>query len=190
MEPQPQALNGYTPLEPLGTERTTRFAAAEQVLTPGADYRALIVTSKGPLVLDLFQDAAPATVNNFVFLARHRFYDGVVFHRVLDGFMAQTGDPTGSGRGGPGYTFDDEFGPGLSHDGKGVLSMANAGPGTNGSQFFITFDATPWLDGRHAVFGRVVEGDEVLDALTRIDPGRPGGTNPDVMERVTVYVHA
>ena len=139
-------------------------------------------------MLELFQDGAPTTVNNFVYLALHRFYDGVVFHRVLDGFMAQTGDPTGSGRGGPGYTFDDEFGPGLSHDGKGVLSMANAGPGTNGSQFFITFDATPWLDGRHAVFGRVLEGEEVLDALTRIDPGRPGGAQPDVMEHVTIYV--
>ncbi len=188
MDSQPQALNGYAPLDPLGAERTTRFAAAEPVLSPGADYRALISTSKGPLVLDLYQDAAPTTVNNFVFLARHRFYDGVVFHRVLDGFMAQTGDPTGSGRGGPGYTFADEFGPDLSHDGKGVLSMANAGPGTNGSQFFITFDATPWLDGRHAVFGRVLEGEEVLDALTRVDPGRPGGAKPDNMERVTIYV--
>jgi cyclophilin family peptidyl-prolyl cis-trans isomerase len=188
MENPSQALNGYVPLEPHGAERITHFAGPEPVLSPGADYRAYIATSKGGLVLDLFQDGAPTTVNNFVYLALHRFYDGVVFHRVLDGFMAQTGDPTGSGRGGPGYTFDDEFGPGLSHDGKGVLSMANAGPGTNGSQFFITFDATPWLDGRHAVFGRVLEGEEVLDALTRIDPGRPGGARPDVMEHVTIYV--
>ncbi len=183
------ALDGYRELAPLADERTTQFDAPQQVLEPGGDYRARVETSKGTLVLDLFQDGAPATVNNFVFLARHRFFDGIVFHRVLEGFMAQTGDPTGTGRGGPGYRFDDEFGEGLSHDGKGVLSMANAGPNTNGSQFFITFDATPWLDGRHAVFGRVVEGIDVLDALNRIDPGRPGrGPAPDTMERVTIYV--
>ena len=186
----PQALNGYQPLAPLSDTRTTRFSAAEPVLDDGADYRALVETSRGTMVIDLFQDQAPTTVNNFVFLARHRFYDGIVFHRVLDGFMAQTGDPTGSGRGGPGYRFADEFAPGLSHDGKGVLSMANAGPNTNGSQFFITFDATPWLDGRHAVFGRVIEGEEVLDALTRIDPSRGGGPDPDAMQRVTIYARS
>ena len=182
------ALKGYHELEPLAPSRSTRFARAENVLAPDTDYRALVATSRGPMVLDLYQDRAPATVNNFVFLARHRFYDGIVFHRVLDGFMAQTGDPTGSGRGGPGYQFADEFAPDLHHDGKGVVSMANAGPNTNGSQFFITFVATPWLDGRHAVFGRVVDGEDVLDTLTRIDPGRPGrGQTPDAMERVTIY---
>ncbi len=188
MEPASPALNGYHELEPLAAARATRFARAETVLSPDTDYRALVATSRGAMVLDLYQDEAPTTVNNFVFLALHRFYDGVAFHRVLDGFMAQTGDPTGSGRGGPGYQFPDEFAPDLHHDGKGVLSMANAGPNTNGSQFFITFAATPWLDGRHAVFGRVVEGEDVLDALTRVDPSRPGrGPAPDVMERVTIY---
>ena len=122
---------------------------------------------------DLFEVETPVTVNNFVFLARHRYYDGIVFHRVLDGFMAQTGDPTGTGTGGPGYRFDDEIVASLTHDGAGVLSMANAGPGTNGSQFFITFAATPWLDGLHTVFGRVIDGLDVLDAITRVDPQGP-----------------
>lgn len=186
----PQSLDGYQAVAPQSSERATRFAAAEQVLESGHDYRALVETSRGDMVLELYQDDVPATVNNFVFLALQRYYDGVPFHRVLEDFMAQTGDPTGTGRGGPGYRFDDEFVPTLSHDGKGVLSMANAGPGTNGSQFFITFTATPWLDGKHAVFGRVIEGDEVLDALTRVDPSRPGGAQPDRMERVTIYTKA
>ncbi len=182
-----QALDGYQPLAPLQDERVTAFGEAASVLEDGVDYRALVETGRGALVLDLYQDRAPRTVNNFVFLARHRYYDGVPFHRVLEDFMAQTGDPTGTGRGGPGYTFADEFEPTLQHDDKGVLSMANAGPNTNGSQFFITFKQTPWLDGRHAVFGRVIEGIEVLDTLQRVDPGRPGGATPDRMEQVTIY---
>ena len=183
----PEALDGYEALPPLSSERVTRFAAAAQVLEHDRDYRALVQTNQGEIVLELHQSETPATVNSFVFLARQRFFDGVVFHRVLEDFMAQTGDPTGSGRGGPGYTFDDEIVSNLSHDAKGVVSMANAGPGTNGSQFFITFTATPWLDGKHTVFGRVLEGLEVLDTLTRIDPNRPGAAKPDRMERVTVY---
>ena len=182
-----ESLNGYDALPPLNSERVTRFAAAEPVMEEGRDYRALVETNRGTMVLELHQDDTPITVNNFVFLARQRYFDGIVFHRVLEDFMAQTGDPTGSGRGGPGYRFDDEFAPHLRHDAKGVLSMANAGPGTNGSQFFITFGATPWLDGKHAVFGRVIDGLEVLDTLTRIDPSRPGGASPDRMERVTIY---
>jgi cyclophilin family peptidyl-prolyl cis-trans isomerase len=181
---------GYRAAAPLSDTRQTQFAKPEQVLEPGQDYHAVVETSKGRIVIDLFQDDAPETVNNFVFLARHGFYDGVVFHRVLDGFMAQTGDPTGSGRGGPGYTFGDETDNGRSHTGKGVLSMANAGPGTNGSQFFITFAETPWLDGKHTVFGQVVEGLEVLDQLQRVDPMRPSRTEPDVMERVTILERA
>ena len=177
----------YRVVEPRA-ERVTKFDGARPVLHPDADYRAEIHTSKGTIVVDLEQDRAPVTVNNFVFLALQRFYDGVPFHRVLEDFMAQTGDPTGTGRGGPGYRFDDEFHPELSHDGKGVLSMANAGPGTNGSQFFITFTETPWLDRRHAVFGRVVDGLEVLDELTRVDPSRPGGAEPDVIETVKILV--
>ena len=176
----------YQPLPHLSDARRTSFARAEQVLEPGQAYRAVVETSKGRIVADLFAEDAPVTVNNFVFLARNRYYDGVPFHRVLEDFMAQTGDPTGTGSGGPGYTFADETGNGRHHEGKGVLSMANAGPDTNGSQFFITFKATPWLDGKHTVFGRVSEGGEVLDALTRVDPARPGGERPDVLERVTI----
>ena len=145
-------------------------------IDPERTYRATMATSKGDISIELFADRAPVTVNNFVFLARDGFYDDVVFHRVLDGFMAQGGDPTGSGRGGPGYRWDDE--PSalrIRHDSPGILSMANAGPNTNGSQFFITFTPTPHLDGRHAVFGRVAdaEGLRVLDALQRIDPMNP-----------------
>jgi cyclophilin family peptidyl-prolyl cis-trans isomerase/Flp pilus assembly protein TadD len=133
-------------------------------------YRAIIVTDKGNIVVELYDDQVPNTVNNFVFLAREGYYDNTTFHRVLPGFMAQAGDPTGTGRGGPGYNFADEFHPSLKHDGPGILSMANAGANTNGSQFFITFAATPWLDGKHAVFGRVVEGMAVLQTLTPRDP--------------------
>jgi peptidylprolyl isomerase/peptidyl-prolyl cis-trans isomerase B (cyclophilin B) len=138
------------------------------------------------MVAELYADQTPRTVNSFVWLARHHYYDGILFHRVLEGFMAQTGDPTGTGTGGPGYKFEDEFRPDLRHTGKGTLSMANAGPGTNGSQIFITFMATPHLDDRHTVFGKVVEGVEVLDKLTRVDPQRPGGATPDRMERVYI----
>jgi cyclophilin family peptidyl-prolyl cis-trans isomerase len=165
--------DGYTALEPLVDERRIAFDAAEGVLDADLDYAAVIETNLGVLVVDLFEEATPITVNNFVFLALHRYFDGIVFHRVIDGFMAQTGDPTGTGTGGPGYRFGDEIVPELRHDGPGVLSMANAGPGTNGSQFFLTFVATPWLDGAHTVFGRVVEGLDLLDAITRVDPQQP-----------------
>jgi cyclophilin family peptidyl-prolyl cis-trans isomerase len=158
---------------PLAEQRQLTFGGAAPVLEDGLDYRAVLETSKGRMVLDLFEDRAPRTVNNFVFLALNRYYDGVPFHRVLEDFMAQTGDPTGTGRGGPGYTFADEIEPSLRHDAAGTVSMANAGPDTNGSQFFITLVPTPWLDGRHAVFGTVVEGEEVLDELQRIDPNTP-----------------
>lgn len=178
--------DGYSEVEALSSERKTKFSSAEQVLEDGKDYQAVVETSKGRIVFDLFQDAAPMTVNNFVFLARNHYYDGIVFHRVLEDFMAQTGDPTGSGRGGPGYTFGDETSNGKHHDEAGVLSMANAGPGTNGSQFFITFQATPHLNGKHTVFGKVVEGLDVLDKLERIDPNRPGGATPDKMESVRI----
>jgi len=139
-------------------------------IDPAHKYQATISTDLGDIVVELFADKAPVTVNNFVFLARDGYYDGVTFHRVIPDFMAQTGDPTGTGRGGPGYRFGDEFGPGLVHDGPGVLSMANAGPGTNGSQFFITHRATPHLDGKHAVFGRVVSGMDVVLAIPARDP--------------------
>ena len=142
-------------------------------------YRARFKTQRGEFVVELYGDKVPMTVENFVNLARSGFYDGTTFHRVIPGFMAQGGDPTGTGRGGPGYSFGDEFEPSLRHDGPGVLSMANAGPNTNGSQFFITFGPTPHLDGRHSVFGRVVEGMEVVNSLRERDPDRdrnPGDT--------------
>ncbi|MEX2535838.1 MAG: peptidylprolyl isomerase [Trueperaceae bacterium] len=180
---------GYSPLEPK-EERTTSFKGAEEILEPGADYRARVKTNKGTIIIDLFQDQAPRTVNNFVFLALNRYYDGVPFHRVLEDFMAQTGDPTGTGRGGPGYTFADEVDSEVTHDAPGTISMANAGPDTNGSQFFITFSATPWLDGRHTVFGRVVEGEEILGTLQRVDPSRPSRVEPDRIERITILTAA
>lgn len=132
-------------------------------------YTATFTTSRGEIVCELFAAAAPKTVNNFVFLAREKFYDGTVFHRVINDFMIQGGDPTGTGRGGPGYRFDDEF-KGNPHKHKvGTLSMANAGPGTNGSQFFITHIATNWLDGKHTVFGQVTQGQDVVNATKQGD---------------------
>ncbi|MBI5712367.1 MAG: peptidylprolyl isomerase [Chloroflexi bacterium] len=142
------------------------------VIDPKKKYSATFKTEKGDFVIELFADKAPKTVNNFVFLSREKFYDGVTFHRVIKGFMAQGGDPTGTGTGGPGYKFSDEFHPSLRHDGPGVLSMANAGPGTNGSQFFITHDATPHLDNKHTVFGKVTKGMDVVLSIPERDPSR------------------
>ena len=135
-------------------------------------YTARFKTERGDIVVELYADRAPLTVENFVNLARAGFYDGTTFHRVIKGFMAQGGDPTGTGTGGPGYQFGDEFHPSLRHDGPGVLSMANAGAGTNGSQFFITHSATPHLDNKHSVFGRVTEGMDVVGSLRERDPQR------------------
>jgi peptidyl-prolyl cis-trans isomerase B (cyclophilin B) len=135
-------------------------------------YTARFKTERGEIVVELYADRAPLTVENFVNLARAGFYDGTTFHRVIPGFMAQGGDPTGTGTGGPGYQFGDEFHPSLRHDGPGVLSMANAGAGTNGSQFFITHSATPHLDNKHSVFGRVTAGMDVVRALRERDPQR------------------
>lgn len=119
-------------------------------------------TNKGVFVAEMFEDKAPLTTKNFIELVEKGFYDGIIFHRVIDGFMIQGGDPTGSGMGGPGYKIKDEFGEGLKHDDEGILSMANAGPNTGGSQFFITLAPTPWLNGHHAIFGKVVEGMDVV----------------------------
>ncbi|MGO4551715.1 peptidylprolyl isomerase [Lysobacter sp. 2RAF19] len=129
---------------------------------------AVFETARGPIRIELAPDKAPLTVANFVNLAKRGFYDGLDFHRVIADFMVQGGCPEGSGRGGPGYRFEDETGNGLRHD-RGVLSMANAGPNTNGSQFFITHVPTPWLDGKHTVFGKVVEGMDVVDAVKQGD---------------------
>jgi len=138
-------------------------------IDPEKSYKVTMETTQGTIEIDLFPEYAPKTVNNFVFLAREGFYDGVTFHRVISNFMIQGGDPTGSGRGGPGYRFEDEFdGNPLRHE-TGVLSMANAGPNTNGSQFFITHGPQPHLDNRHTVFGKVTKGQKVVDSIRQGD---------------------
>lgn len=149
--------------------------------------KATIKTNMGNIVIELFADKAPKTVENFVTLAEKGYYDGVIFHRVIPNFMIQGGDPTGTGRGGPGYAFADEFHPSLRHSEAGMLSMANSGPNTNGSQFFITVAPTPYLDGKHAVFGKVIEGMDVVIKIseTKTLPGdRP--KEKVVMEKVTI----
>jgi cyclophilin family peptidyl-prolyl cis-trans isomerase len=148
-------------------------------------YTATIHTDLGDIVVELLADKVPRTVNNFVVLARDGYYDGVTFHRVIKGFMAQGGDPTGSGSGGPGYQSADEFHAEARHDQPGIVSMANAGPGTNGSQFFITHVPTPHLDDRHTVFGKVVEGMDVVMRIPERDPQRARESGL-VMRSVTI----
>lgn len=130
-----------------------------------ANRTATFDTAEGSFTVELFEDKAPITTKNFIELAEKGFYDGTIFHRVIDGFMIQGGDPTGTGRGGPGYTIKDEFHKDLRHTGEGLLSMANAGPNTGGSQFFITLAATPWLDNKHAIFGKVTNGLDVVQKI-------------------------
>jgi cyclophilin family peptidyl-prolyl cis-trans isomerase len=146
-----------------------------------------IETNHGTITAEMFADSAPKTAGNFIELAKKGYYDGIVFHRVIEGFMIQGGDPTGTGRGGPGYQIDDEFAPGLAHTEPGVFSMANSGPNTGGSQFFITLAATPWLDGKHAIFGRVTEGLDVVQKIGKVSTG-PGDRPVEdvVIEKVTV----
>ena len=165
-------------------------APPEMALDQSKKYTATIeMENGGEIGIELFAADAPVTVNNFVFLAREGYYDGVTFHRVIPGFMAQGGDPTGSGSGGPGYQFDDEFHPNLRHDSPGMLSMANAGVqggrGTNGSQFFITFVPTPHLDDNHSVFGKVVSGMDVVNGITVRDPMRQR-TPGDAMKTIRI----
>ena len=158
----------------------------EMSIDPDRPYFAIIETTKGLFCAELYAKQTPKTVNSFRFLAEQGFFDGVDFHRVLPGFVAQVGDPTGSGFGGPGYRFEDEIDPDLIHDGPGILSMANAGADTNGSQFFITYDALPQLDGKHTVFGRVVEGMDVVESLMPRDPQRDPYAPADEMIKVTI----
>ncbi|MFC7046898.1 peptidylprolyl isomerase [Halobacteriaceae archaeon GCM10025711] len=169
-----------------------------------SDLTATLHTSKGDVEIELYEDEVPNTVENFVGLATGEkawtdpetdeekegepLYDDILIHRVIEGFMIQMGDPTGTGRGGPGYTFDDEFHDDLSHDEAGVVSMANRGPNTNGSQFFITLDATPHLDGKHAVFGKVVDGMDVVRDIGSLPTDRNDKPQEDVyLESVTVH---
>lgn len=145
-----------------------------------ANRTAHFTTNHGDFQVELFDDRAPETAGNFAKLAEDGFYDGLVFHRVIADFMIQGGCPEGSGRGGPGYTIDDEFHPELRHDGEGALSMANAGPNTGGSQFFVTLVPTPWLDGKHAVFGKVTEGMDVVHQIGKVKTGRGDRPKNDV----------
>jgi peptidyl-prolyl cis-trans isomerase A (cyclophilin A) len=152
-----------------------------------AERKIQFTTNKGVFVAQMFEEKAPNTTKNFIELTEKGFYDGIIFHRVIDGFMIQGGDPTGTGRGGPGYRIKDEFGPGLVHDSEGILSMANAGPNTGGSQFFITLAPTPWLNGHHAVFGKIVKGMDVVREIGSVATNfqdRP--LDPVVMEKVEV----
>jgi len=144
-------------------------AAPKMAIDTTKKYTATLDTSRGKIVCDLFAKDAPNTVNNFVFLAREKFYDGTTFHRVINDFMVQGGDPEGSGRGGPGYKFGDELKNNPRKHQVGSLSMANAGPNTNGSQFFITHIATDWLDGKHTVFGQVTTGQDIVNAIKQGD---------------------
>jgi cyclophilin family peptidyl-prolyl cis-trans isomerase len=144
-------------------------------------------TSQGDFSIELFEDRAPGTTKNFIDLAEKGYYDDLVFHRIIADFMIQGGCPQGTGTGGPGYNIRDEFHPELKHDGAGVLSMANAGPNTGGSQFFITLAATPWLDGRHAVFGRVVDGLDVVEKIGKVQTdARDRPVEPVVMQSVAI----
>lgn len=173
-ELDPQARNAMYTAPPTMTIDTGKF------------YYATFKTERGDIKAQLFADRAPLTVNNFVFLAREGYYNDTIFHRVLEGFMAQAGDPTGTGTGGPGYQFEDEIVPALTFDRPGLLAMANAGPGTNGSQFFITFAPTDWLNGMHTIFGEVIEGQELLNQLTRVDPSQPSGVEADTLYTVLI----
>lgn len=185
-----QSLDSGTPVQddrPLAdvppTERIGYYDEyPEMVINADREYEALLETEKGDIRLSLFADQAPLAVNNFVFLARQGFYDGLTFHRVIEDFMAQGGDPTGQGFGGPGYQFADETDNDLDFDRSGLLAMANSGPDTNGSQFFITFVPTPHLNGLHTIFGELIGGEEVLNSLSLVQPGGEG----DIIERVEI----
>ena len=153
-------------------------------------YWCRMVTNKGTILIKFMPDVAPMHVTSFIYLTKLGFYDGLPFHRVITGFMAQGGDPLGNGSGGPGYEFDSEFKPDVKHDKPGRLSMANAGPGTDGSQFFLTFVPTPWLDGKHTIFGEVTEGMDVLKKLEAAGSQSGKTSEPLKMEKVTIEVKA
>jgi cyclophilin family peptidyl-prolyl cis-trans isomerase len=175
------------PLEPtLETTTLSYDAYPPMTIDVNKEYLATFkMANGGEFTAQLFPDKAPKTVNNFVFLAREGYYDGTTFHRVLDGFMAQGGDPTGTGAGGPGYQFEDEFSD-LTFDKPGLLAMANSGPNTNGSQFFITYVPTPHLNNLHTIFGEVIEGMDVVNSLTRRDPNLAPDFEGDAIETIVI----
>jgi cyclophilin family peptidyl-prolyl cis-trans isomerase len=167
----------------------TRLAKPQVLSFPaGQTWRARMTTTKGELSIRLLPETAPMHVTSFAYLARLGFYDGLAFHRVIPQFMAQGGCPLGSGTGGPGYRFDGEYAPGVKHDRGGLLSMANAGPGTDGSQFFLTFVPTPWLDGKHTIFGEVEGGAAVLQALEACGTSSGQPKQPLTMDKVTIEI--
>jgi peptidyl-prolyl cis-trans isomerase B (cyclophilin B) len=166
--------------------RTTLAKPAQATFDTARTYYARMATNKGPILIRLMPQTAPMHVTSFAYLSRLGYFDGLSFHRVIQGFMAQGGCPLGSGTGGPGYSFAGEFAPGMRHDRPGLLSMANAGPGTDGSQFFLTFVPTPWLDGKHTIFGEVVEGMETLKQLEAAGSADGRTSEPLTMEKVTI----
>ncbi len=175
------------PQQPAQPEKKATPAPAAVNVGSPANSRATFETSLGVFKVELFEDKAPVTAKNFITLADKGFFNGLIFHRVIDGFMIQGGDPRGNGTGGPGYTIADEFAKDLRHASEGVLSMANAGPNTGGSQFFITLKATPWLDDKHAVFGKVVEGMDVVRAIGKVKTGPNDKPATDVViKKITV----
>ena len=168
-------------------EKRQFYACPEMAIDPTAQYIATLETEKGDIVLELYPDVAPLAVNSFIFLAQNGWFDGITFHRVLPGFVAQAGDPSGTGYGGPGYAFRNEISPDYTFDGPGVLAMANAGADSNGSQFFITYDAAPQLDGSYTIFGHVLSGMDVLESLTARDPSSNADLPPgDLILTVTI----
>ena len=184
-------LEGERPLAELeAAERDGYFDAyPEMVIDTNNSYQALIRTEKGDMIIQLFDDESPLAVNNFVFLATQGFYDNVVFHRVLPDFMAQGGDPTGTGLGGPGYRFEDEVDNGFIFDRPGLLAMANSGQDTNGSQFFITFVERPQLNGGYTIFGELIQGEDVLSSISLINPENPADQDRvgDTINRIDIY---
>ncbi len=186
---EPAAMASDRPLAAVdpGVRNDYYSAAPEMTIDTAKSYEAVIrMANGGEMRFRLFDDEAPITVNNFVYLANQGFYDGTTFHRVLQDFMAQGGDPSGTGSGGPGYTFEDETDNGLTFDRRGLLAMANSGPDTNGSQFFITFAPATHLDGLHTIFGELTEGDDVLSSITLRDPDT--ATAPgDAIEEIVIF---
>jgi peptidylprolyl isomerase len=185
-------IEGERPLAEMPPAARNDFYSSypEMVIDTAKSYQAVIRTEKGDMLVNLFDDESPLTVNSFVFLATQGFYDGTIFHRVIPDFMAQAGDPTGSGSGGPGYLFDDEVENGLVFDRPNLLAMAKPpGPDTNGSQFFITYVETPHLDGIHTIFGELIEGVDVLNSITFVQPGNLANQEPtgDEIYRIDIY---
>jgi cyclophilin family peptidyl-prolyl cis-trans isomerase len=167
---------------------TREYDAAGAALVEGIDYQAILCTDAGAILVDLYEADTPITVNNFVFLAQHDYYNNTIFHRVIEGFMAQAGDPTGTGQGGPGYQFEDEIVTGFEFTDSGILAMANAGAGTNGSQFFITFAPATHLNTKHTIFGEVLQGTRVLNGILRRNPDN--GNTPATALRTVLIVQA